>query len=106
VTLARVHFHIRAREVIKGLILHLEKLTEERKEEEKAKTTFHTLFRLMFVEKGGRPKYPEFSWAVAETFLSRYKDDTWLPNERAHLLARGVNYLPGFLIIFTWVLRA
>ncbi len=63
-------------EVIKGLILRLEKLTEEKKEEEKAKTTFHTLYRLMFVRKGGRPKYPEFSWAVAETFLSRYKDET------------------------------
>ena len=41
-------------EVIQGLILRLEKLTEERKEEEKTKITFRTIFRLMFAEKGGR----------------------------------------------------
>ena len=63
-------------EVIQGLLLRLEKLTEERKEEEKAKITFRTLFRLLFAEKGGRPKYPEFSWSYAETFIKRYKDDT------------------------------
>ena len=63
-------------EVIRGLILRLEKLTEERKEEEKAKTTFLTLYRLMFVRKGGRPKYPEFSWNDAAAFIDIYKDET------------------------------
>ena len=48
-------------EVIHGLILRLEKLTEERNVEEKAEITYRTLYRLMFVERGGRPKYPEFS---------------------------------------------
>ena len=62
-------------EVIQGLFLHLEKLTEERTEEEKAKITFCTLFRLIFVETG-RPKYPEFSWNQAEAFIEIYKDDT------------------------------
>ena len=62
-------------EVINGLLLRLEELTKKRKEEEKAKTTFRTLFRLMFVEKGGRPKYPEFSWSNAKRFLDQYKDE-------------------------------
>ena len=37
-------------EVISGLLLRLEKLTEVRKEEEKAKIVYRTLFRLIFVE--------------------------------------------------------
>jgi hypothetical protein len=41
-------------EVINGLILRLEKLTEERNEEEKAEITYRTLYRLMFAERGGR----------------------------------------------------
>ena len=61
-------------EVINGLILHLEKLTEERVEEERAEITYRTLYRLMFAEKGGRPKYPEFSWNAAQTFIDIYKD--------------------------------
>jgi hypothetical protein len=61
-------------EVINGLILHLEKLTEEREEEEKAEITYRTLYRLMFAESGGRPKYPEFSWKAAQTFIGIYKD--------------------------------
>ena len=63
-------------EVIQGLILRLEKLAEEKKEEETAKITFRTLFRLMFALKRGRPKYPEFSWNNAEAFIERYKYDT------------------------------
>ena len=59
-------------EVIKGLILRLMELTKERSDEEKATITFRTLYRLMFVKSGGRPKYPEFSWNVAETFLEQY----------------------------------
>ncbi len=35
-------------EVIKGLSLHLEKLTEERNEEERAEITYRTFYRLMF----------------------------------------------------------
>ena len=61
-------------EVINGLILRLEKLTEERNEEEKAEITYRALHRLMFAEKGGRPKYPEFSWDAAQTFIDIYKD--------------------------------
>jgi hypothetical protein len=60
--------------VINGLILHLEKLTGERSEEEKAEITYRTLYRLMFAERGGRPKYPEFSWKAAQTFIDIYKD--------------------------------
>ena len=60
-------------EVINGLILHLEKLTKERNEEEKAENTYRTLYRLMFAERGGRPKYPEFSWNAAQSFIDIYK---------------------------------
>jgi len=62
-------------EIIQGLILRLEKLAEERKEEEKAKIAFRTLYRLMFAEKSGRPKYPSFSWQNAQAFASTYKDE-------------------------------
>jgi hypothetical protein len=34
---------------------------------------FRALYRLMFVEKGGRPKYPEFTWNSALEFVERYK---------------------------------
>ena len=61
-------------EVIQGLFLCLEKLTEERNEEERAEITYRTLYRLMFAERGGRPKYPEFSWKGAQTFIDIYKD--------------------------------
>ena len=47
-------------EVIQGLLLRLEKLTEKR-EEEKAKIVFRTLYRLIYVKKGGRPDYAPFS---------------------------------------------
>jgi hypothetical protein len=59
-------------EVINGLFLHLEKLTGERKEEERAEITYRTLYRLMFAERGGRLKYPEFSWKAAQTFIDIY----------------------------------
>jgi hypothetical protein len=58
--------------VIEGLLLFLDKLTKE-KDEEKAKIVFRTLYRLMFVEKGGRPKYPEFSWSQVELFIEQYQ---------------------------------
>jgi hypothetical protein len=29
----------------------------------------------MFVEKGGRPKYPEFSWSNAKRFLDLYTEE-------------------------------
>ena len=63
-------------EVIQGLLLRLETLEKERKAEEKAKVAFRTLYRLMFAEKGGRPKYPEFSWSEAQVFVEMYKDET------------------------------
>jgi len=62
-------------EVIQGLILRLEMLVEERKEEAKAKIAFRTLYRLIFAEKGGRPKYPEFTWSSAQVFVKMYKDE-------------------------------
>jgi hypothetical protein len=71
----RLHPH-EIPEVIQGLILRLEKLAKERNEEEKAIITFRALNRLMFTEIRGRPKYPEFSWQSAETFVEVYKDDT------------------------------
>jgi hypothetical protein len=49
---------------------------KERNDEEKAIITFRTLNRLMFTESRGRPKYPEFSWQSAETFVKVYKDDS------------------------------
>ena len=61
-------------EIIQGLILRLEMLVEERKEEEKAKIVFRTLYRLIFADKGGRPKYPEFTWSSALAF-AKYKDE-------------------------------
>ena len=61
-------------EVIQGLLLRLEILAAERKEEEKARIAFRTLYRLMFAEKGGRPKYPEFTWTSALDFVERYKE--------------------------------
>jgi hypothetical protein len=70
----RLHPH-EIPEVIQGLILRLEKLTKERNYEEKAIIAFRTLNRLMFTEIRGRPKYPEFSWDTAETFVEIYKDD-------------------------------
>jgi hypothetical protein len=63
-------------EVIKGLILRLEKLLEERKEEEKAEIVFRTLYRLMYSEKSGRPKYPEFTWSNAQSFVDMYGDNS------------------------------
>jgi hypothetical protein len=60
-------------EVIQGLILRLEMLVEERKEA-KAKIAFRTLYRLIYAEKGGRPKYPEFTWSNAQGFARMYKD--------------------------------
>jgi len=68
----RLHPH-EIPEVIQGLILRLEKLVEERKDEENAKIVFRTLNRLMFAEKGGRPRYPEFTWSSAQTFIGIYK---------------------------------
>ena len=66
-------YHYEIPEVVSGLFLRLEEMTAEGKEEEKAKITYRTLFRLMFVDKG-RPKYPEFSWDAAKTFIDIYKD--------------------------------
>ena len=43
-------------------------------EEEKAEITYRALYRLMFAEKGGRPKYPEFSWKAAQTFIDIFKE--------------------------------
>jgi len=68
----RLYFH-EMPEIIQGLILRLEQLAEDRKEEEKARIAFNTLYRLMFV-KGGRPKYPEFSWSNALAF-TKYKEE-------------------------------
>ncbi len=62
-------------EVLQGLVLRLEKLLIERKHEEKAKITFRILYRLIYAEKGGRPKYPPFTWRDAEAFVTMYKDD-------------------------------
>ena len=62
-------------EVLQGLVLRLEKLLIERKHEEKAKITFRILYRLIYAEKGGRPKYPLFTWRDAEAFVTMYKDD-------------------------------
>ena len=63
-------------EVIQGLLLRLELLEKERKTEEKAKIAFRTLYRLMFAEKGGRPKYPEFTWSKAKVMVEMYKNET------------------------------
>jgi len=62
-------------EFIHGLLLRLDMLVKERKEEDKARIVFRALFRLMFMEKGGRPKYPEFTWKDAQEFVSIYMDE-------------------------------
>ena len=64
-------------EVIQGLILRLEKLAEESKEEAKAEIAFRTLHRLMFAEKGGRPKYPVFTWSNVKATAEAYKDTSY-----------------------------
>jgi hypothetical protein len=71
----RLHPH-EIPEVIQGLILRLEKLTNERNDEEKVIITFRTLNRLMFTESRGRPKYPEFSWKTAKSIVEMYKDES------------------------------
>jgi hypothetical protein len=62
-------------EVIQGLLLRLEQLANDGKDEEKATITFRTLYRLMFLEKGGRPKYPSFTWRDAVAFVESYKGE-------------------------------
>jgi hypothetical protein len=62
-------------EIIQGLILRLEKLVAEGNEEEKAKIAFRTLYRLIYVNKGGRPGYPPFTWKDAEAFVYQFKDE-------------------------------
>jgi hypothetical protein len=61
-------------EVIQGLLLRLEKLIKIN-DEEKAKITFRTLYRLIFSQKGGRPKYPQFTWSDANAMVAQFKDD-------------------------------
>jgi hypothetical protein len=61
-------------EVLQGLVLRLEKLLIEKKYEEQAKITFRILYRLIYAEKGGRPKYPPFTWRNAEAIVTMYKD--------------------------------
>ena len=68
-------YHYEIPHIISGLLLNLEKLTMQRENVEEAKITYRTLYRLMFVEKGGRPKYPEFTWEAAEVFLKMYKNE-------------------------------
>jgi len=50
-------------------------LAEKRNEEKKAEITFRTLYRLIFAVKGGRPKYPPFSWQNAQAFVDQFKDE-------------------------------
>ena len=61
-------------EVIQGLILRLEKLTENIDDEEKAKITFRALNRLIYSNKSGRPKYPDFSWNSARALIEMFKE--------------------------------
>jgi len=61
-------------EVIEGLRLRLETLLEEKRNQEKAEVAFRTLHRLMFAEKGGRPKYPVFTWSNVKATAEAYKD--------------------------------
>ena len=44
-------------------------------DEEEAVIMFRSLYSPIFAEKGGRPKYPEFSWRDAEALVTMYKDD-------------------------------
>jgi hypothetical protein len=60
-------------EVIQGLVLRLEKL-EKDQDEEKAKITYRTLYRLIYSDKSGRPKYPQFSWESAKALIEMHKD--------------------------------
>jgi hypothetical protein len=60
-------------EVIQGLLLRLEKLSEKKKDKGKAEIVFKALYRLMFVEIG-RPRYPLFTWDNADELIETYKD--------------------------------
>ncbi len=66
-------YHYEIPEIIDGLFLRLDKLTKERKEEEKATIAFHTLYRLLFAKTSGRPNYPEFSRSSVIEFIEVYK---------------------------------
>jgi hypothetical protein len=58
-------------EVIERLRLRLEGLLEKKTDLERAEIAFRTMYRL----GGGivgRPRYPEFSWALLRDYLERY----------------------------------
>jgi len=55
-------------EVIEGLRLRLTELLEKREEPERAEIAFRTFYRLE-TRIVGRPKYPDFSWALLQEYL-------------------------------------
>ena len=66
----RLHSH-EIPEVVEGLRLRLEALLEKREDPKRAEIAFRTLFRMGW-KFTGRPKYPEFSWALLQEYLDRY----------------------------------
>ena len=58
-------------EVKRGLKLRLQELCETRKDEEAAEIAFRALYRLSRDEPG-RPKYPEFTWELANYWAYDY----------------------------------
>jgi len=73
----RIHEH-EVPEVVKGLVLRLRQLIEERWERESANTAFRALYRLTNPEPG-RPNYPEFTWEGVRIYLERYLSEDYLP---------------------------
>ena len=61
-------------EVKRGLKLRLRELCEASEDLEAAETAFRALFRLSR-DGPGRPKYPEFTWPLAECWADLYEPE-------------------------------
>jgi len=61
-------------EVKRGLKLRLRELCETEKDREAAEIAYRALFRLSGDEPG-RPKYPEFTWQLAEYWADLYEPE-------------------------------
>jgi hypothetical protein len=65
-------------EAIKGLVLRLRQLLEDREDRASAETAFRALYRLTNPEPG-RPKYPEATWENIELYIDMYLQEKFQP---------------------------
>ena len=61
-------------EIIRGLMLRLLQLLDEREGLASAEIAYRALHRLTNKDRG-RPKYPEFSWEYLDHYLDYHKDE-------------------------------